>query len=182
MRQPPQTPEAQTPYSQTRCALTRQLRYRARQAEAEAREARAEADAAVAAAQAEVEAAWARTETLYAKIKAERAALSAFIESPAWERDLLIIARDRVRAELIDLSQSKQSCHACGSFGRAFQSRFLQDQIDGLTQAHDLPPAPPLPPADWAVPMGIITRHGRGLDRSWHTEEPAPPKRRSMIW
>ncbi|GLQ21856.1 hypothetical protein ACFFUB_08965 [Algimonas porphyrae] len=177
MRQNPQTT-----YAQTRCILTAQLRYRAQAAEAETARIREDAADRIAAAEARADAAEARMAALHKAIKTERADLSAFIESPDWERDLLQLARDRVRAELLNLSQSHKSCHQCGSFGRAFSERFLQAEIDALTCAHDLPHLTPLPPADWAVPMGSVTKQGRGLDNSWHTPEPTPPRRRQAIW
>ena len=143
-------------YSQERCAMTARLRWRVRQAEVRAEEAEEAADAADA-----------RAASIYHEMKAERAALIAYIESPAWERDLLILARDRVRAELLCVSAKRQSCPSCGSFGRGFHEHFLQDEIEAITREHDLPSTPRLPPPDWPVRMGRVTKDGRGLARQW---------------
>ena len=91
-------------------------------------------------------------------------------------------ARDRVRAELMDLSLTHKSCGQCGSFGRDFKAKFLQSAIDTLTRDHDLPKADPLPPVDWAVPMGLPFRQGRGLNASWHSKAPETPPRRAAIY
>lgn len=149
-------PKRNRSYSQTRCALTARLRWRVRQAEARAEEAEEMAEAAEA-----------RAAAVYHEMKAERAALIAYIESPEWERDLLILARDRVRAELLNLAAKRQSCPSCGSFGRGFSEHFLQAEIEAITREHNLPFTPRLPSPDWPVRMGRVTKDGRGLSRQW---------------
>jgi len=158
MRQNPQAT-----YAQDRCALTRRLRRRAQAAEA-----------AIAAAQAETEAIRADMRALRADIRSERRALIAFIESPEWERDLLLLARARVRAELLGLSGTRQSCGTCGGFGRGIYDGLLQDEIDALCTAHDLPPERALGEIDWPGRMGAVTRRGRVLRSDWL--RPAKPK------
>lgn len=157
---------------QTRCAQTWRLRHRAREAEARADA----AEAAVAEVRGEME-------QLRRAIRHERSEALAVMESPGWYCDLLRLARDRVRAELIALSIRRDSCPECGSFGRGFQAGFLQAEIDALTQAHDLPPVDALAPIDWPVHMGRRILKGRALDRRWL--QPVPrrvPARRVEPW
>lgn len=141
---------------QTRCAQTRRLRARAREAEARADHAEAQT--------AEIEA---EMQQLRREIRQERRDAIALMDSPAWHRDLLLLARDRVRSELISLSTRHNSCAECGSFGRGFQANFLQADIDALTQAHDLPPIETLGAIDWPVQMGRRVLKGRHLNRIW---------------
>ncbi|WP_298919027.1 hypothetical protein [uncultured Algimonas sp.] len=167
------SPKDETPDGKRRRALTRRLRHRAMVAEAEAGQARAEAEAARAQACEAVDAMQAELERERAALEADRRAFLALPESPEWRRDLLVLARDRVRAELLALGRTHRSCGECGSFGRGFSERFLQAEIDAMTDAHGLDPAPALGPADWPSPMGYITHRGRRLDASWHTPDPA---------
>jgi hypothetical protein len=143
-------------YTQARCALTARLRRRAQAAEARA--ARAEA------LQREAED---RAGRFYRQRNADRDALLDFLESPEWERDLLIILRARLRQELSTLSNTRRSCASCGSFGRGFYDHVLDDAIDALTRRHGLPSVSPLPPMDWPVAMGRVTKDGRGLNAAW---------------
>ncbi|MEL6687899.1 MAG: hypothetical protein AAFP97_09780 [Pseudomonadota bacterium] len=143
-------------YKQARCALTASLRRRTQAAEARAEEAEEIAEAAEA-----------RAAKFYHEMQAERAALLDYLESPQWRRDLLVIARNLVRDDLLRLSATRQSCPSCGSFGRGFQEHFLQDAIDTLTKEHGLPRVSPLLPPDWPVRMGRVTKDGRGLHRAW---------------
>ena len=138
------------------CARTRTLRHRAQAAEA-----RAEA------AEAELAKVRAEMDTQSRAIRRERLDAIAAAESPDWQRDLLVLARDRVRAELLALATQHDSCPACGSFGRGFYGGLLQADIDALTAAHDLPPAEPLGPIDWPVAMGRRILKGRVLNRMW---------------
>lgn len=143
-------------YKQERCALTAALRKRTQAAEAKAEVAEAKAEYADE-----------RAAKFYHEMEAERAALTAFLESPEWKRDLLILARDLVRQELLALSETHQSCGQCGSFGRGFQESFLKDAIEQIGRAHDLPWVPALPPPDWPVQMGRVIKDGRALNRAW---------------
>lgn len=164
---PSQTqPNPMQTYAQHRCAHTRHMRKRAQRAEAEAAALRAEVAA------------------LRQERRDERAALAAHIESPEWARDLLLIARDRVRGELINLSARHASCGTCGSFGRGFSKNFLTAEIDRLSTAHALPSVPPLPDPDWPVQMGLRFRGGQGLDTSWLMEAPKrrQPDRTGLSW
>ncbi|MEM7728136.1 MAG: hypothetical protein AAF311_02560, partial [Pseudomonadota bacterium] len=119
---------------------------------------------------AEAEAARLRAELalLRAEIAAERAALTVYVDGPEWRRDLGVMARDLVRGELLDLAETHTACGECGSFGRRFADRFLQDGIDALTQAHGLPPEPALAPADWPVHMRFDTHGGKRKVADWH--------------
>jgi hypothetical protein len=119
-------------YKQTRCALTASLRRRTQAAEARAEEAEEIAEAADA-----------RAAKFYQEMQAERAALLDYLESPEWQRDMLVVARNLVRDELLRLSSTRQSCPSCGSFGRGFQDHFLQEAIDRLTREHGLPRVSP---------------------------------------
>lgn len=157
-------PNPQITYAQQRCALTANLRYRAQAAEAE-----------IAVAQAETEAVRAEMRALRAEMRSERAALTAFTESPEWERDLLILARDRVRGELVSLSTQRKSCGACGSFGRGVYDGLLRTQIDAMNREHRLVPEHAIDPIDWPVRMGSHTRRGRTLRDEWL--QPLPPRR-----
>lgn len=155
-------PNPHVTYAQQRCALTQRLRHRARDAEAKTRAAHAETDSV----RAEMRA-------LRADIRAERAALSAFIESPEWHRDLLTLARARVRAELVALSTQRKSCAACGSFGRGLYEDLLRAEIDAINAEHRLAPDHALAPIDWPVRMGSHTRQGRALREDWLSPPPA---------
>ncbi|MGB6229024.1 MAG: hypothetical protein WBF53_02725, partial [Litorimonas sp.] len=111
-----------------------------------------------------------------AEDKRRREAWEAYLDGPEGRRDLLLLARDRVRAELLTLSASHTCCAQCGGFGRQFQARFLQDEIDALTTAHGLDPVDPLPEPDWATRMGVRVRGGKRLDESWmEPERKSPP-------
>lgn len=158
-------PNPQITYAQQRCAVTANLRYRAQAAEAE-----------IAAARAETDAIRAEMRALRAEIRAERADLIAFIESPAWARDLLVLARDRVRGELVSLSTQRKSCGECGSFGRGIYDGLLRTQIDALGREHRLVPEQAIDPIDWPVRMGSHTRQGRALRDDW-LQPPAPRRR-----
>lgn len=171
-------PNPQTTYAQQRCALTRNLRHRAREAESEARAAIAETQAAreeTEAIRAEVDA---QLRALRAEMRAERAALTTFIESPEWERGLLTLARDRVRAELLELSAQRKSCGACGSFGRGFYEGLFTDAIAAINREQRLPPLTDPDPINWPVRMGMSTRQGRALGDDWL--RPPPPRRRPV--
>lgn len=154
-------PNPRQTYAQARCAVTIGLRRRTQAAEA-----------AIAEAQAETEAIRADMRALRAEIRSERAALTAFIESPDWARDLLLLARARVRAEMLSLSGTRQSCGTCGSFGRGLYDGLLQAEIDALCAAHGLPAERALGEIDWPTRMGAMTRRGRVLRNDWLT----PPK------
>ncbi|WP_189497708.1 hypothetical protein [Algimonas arctica] len=149
-------PDPRLPNTQDHCRATYRLRVRARDAEAE-----------VVAAHAETEAVRAEMRALRAEIRAERAALIAFIESPEWHRDLLTLARARVRAELVALSTQRKSCAACGSFGRGLYEDLLRAEIDTINTEHRLPPDHALAPINWPVRMGSHTRRGRALREDW---------------
>jgi hypothetical protein len=169
-------PNPQITYAQQRCALTANLRHLAREAEAEAAAARAET--ALIRAQTDAELA-----ILRAEIKAERAALTEFTESPQWQRDLLCLARERVRAELTALSKTHKSCQDCGSFGRGFYDNILNADIDALNKTHGLAADQNPDPISWAVPKGYGTRRGKALHRDWQTPAPEPRRtRRADIW
>jgi hypothetical protein len=156
-------PDPMLPDTPDHCRATYRLRVRAREAEAQAAAARAET--------AEI---YAEMRALRADIRTERAALTAFIESPEWHRDLLALARDRVRAELLSLSTARKSCVECGSFGRGVYDDFLRAEIDAITRAHCLVPEHALDPIDWPVRMGSHTRHGRALRDDWLSPPPTP--------
>lgn len=149
-------PDPMLPETHDHCRATYRLRVRAREAEAQAAAARAET--------AEIEA---EMRALRADIRAERAALTEFIESSDWHRDLLCLARDRVRAEMTTLATQRKSCGACGSFGRGVYDNLLRAEIDTLTREHRLLPEPALDPIDWPVRMGTHTRQGRALRDEW---------------
>ncbi|MGJ8560860.1 MAG: hypothetical protein ACSHX3_11540 [Litorimonas sp.] len=160
-------PDPMLPETPDHCRATYRLRVRARDAEAEAAAARLET--------AEI---YAEMRALRAEIRAERAALIEFIESPEWHRDLLCLARDRVRAELLSLSTQRKSCGECGSFGRGIYEDLLRAEIDALTTTHRLVPEAGLDPIDWPVRMGSHTRQGRALRDEWLRSP--PPRRRPV--
>lgn len=166
MRQNPQST-----YAQNRCALSAQLRYRAQAAEAEVARIRAKADARIAAAEARADAAEARVSQLHRLIEAERAATVAHLESPEWERDLLLMAQGEIRAELLEQAQRRQRCKACGGFGHGAHEGLLAERIAALGKDHDLPPVlPPMSgddPIDWPVRMGAVAHQGRTLNAAW---------------
>ena len=149
-------PNPITTYAQQRCAYTAHLRRRCQRAEAEAAVLRAELAAERAAA------------------RAERDALTAHVEGPEWTRDFLVMARDAVRGELLELAETHRACKTCGGFGRGLSEGLLQGGIDALTQAHGLPREPALPTPDWPVHMRFDTRNGRFKDGRWL--EPPEPK------
>jgi len=154
------------------CARTRTLRHRAQAAEARAEA----AEEALAEARREMEHA---LEAERRAIRRERRDAIAAAESPDWQRDLLVLARDRVRAELLALATQHDSCAACGSFGRGFYGGLLQAEIDAVTAAHDLPPTQPLGAIDWPVAMGRRILKGRVLNRMW-LEQAARAARRKV--
>lgn len=160
MRSDPANPD-----THDRCRATHRLRLRARAAEAEIDVARAETDAV-----------YAEMRALRAEIRGERAALTTFLESPEWQRDLLIMAREQVRTELLTLSLARKGCGTCGSFGRGFYEHLLRPQIDALTREHRLVPEQGVDPIDWPVRMGSHTRKGRALRDDW-LRTPAPRRR-----
>lgn len=155
-------------YSQQRSAYTKHLRKRAQRAESEAAALRAELAA------------------LRSDIRRERREAAAFVESPEWERDLLCLAQERIRAEMMQLSLTRKSCEACGSFGREFQRRFLDEEIDTLTQENGLPPPSQAQGRDmsWPLRLGAKVHKGRLLKADWMTPEPKPPQqpRRAFDW
>ena len=142
-------PNPMRTYAQRRCAYTAHLRRRCQRAEADAALLRAELAAERAAIRREREDAVART------------------ESPEWARDLLVLARDTVRENLLGLADTHQACETCQGFGRGLSENFLQGDIDALTAAHDLPPEPRLRAPDWPKHMSFITRRGRRKEGRW---------------
>lgn len=177
-------PNPRSSYRQKRCAMTQNFRCRMRAAETQAADARAET--ALIRAQTEAELAVMRGDIRAerAQMQAERAALTEFIESPEWQRDLLALARQRVRAEMTALSITRKSCKECGSFGRGFYNNILNAEIDALNKTHGLAPDRTPDSIDWPVRMGIYTRRGKALNRDWQTPEPEPRRRdpRADIW
>lgn len=126
-----------------------------------------EAEAQIDAAQAETAAVYAEMRGLRATIRDERAALTEFIESAEWERDLLCLARDRVRAELLTLSGLRKSCGECGGFGRGVYEGLLGDAIEAIARERRLLPIDAPTPINWPVRMGHVTRNGRALRDDW---------------
>lgn len=153
----------------THCVQTRRLRVRAREAEARAQAAEAKT--------AEV---LAEMDALRRAVHQERRDAIAAAEGPDWHRGLLLMARDRVRDGLIALATRHDSCAACGSFGRGFYEGFLQDEIDAVTRAHDLPPVTPPAPIDWPVSMGRRILKGRVLTRIWLEQAAQTRRQRGM--
>lgn len=160
-------PDPKLPDTYDHCRATHRLRFRAREAEAQIDEARAET--------AEI---YAEMSALRAAIREERAALTEFIESAAWERDLLCLARDRVRAELLTLSGLRKSCGECGGFGRGFYEGLLGEAIEAIAREHRLLPIDAPAPINWAVRMGHVTRGGRALRDDWLR---VPARRRPAV-
>lgn len=149
-------PDPMIPDTHDHCRATHRLRVRAREAEAQIDEARAETAAV-----------YAEMRALRAAIRDERAALTEFIESAEWERDLLCLARDRVRAELLALSSARKSCGDCGGFGRGVYEGLFTDAIEAIAREHRLPPIDAPTPINWPVRMGHATRQGRALRDDW---------------
>ena len=150
-------PSQRPRYSNTvRCAATRRFRERAQAAEARAARMEAERDAA----QAE------RCAAL-ASVARERGALQRWLDSPEWERDLLVMARARLRDALGREIAARGTCNSCGGLGRGLYANLLSDTIEALEAAHGLAPAGRLPDPDWTDGIGERTLRGARPDRSW---------------
>lgn len=156
-----------------RCAYTASLRRRARAAEGALAEMRAERDAANA-----------LCDAVIARTDKERAALIAFVSSPEWERELLIMARDKVRAEFTQMIEERRSCSACGGFGRGVYDGLLSGAIDAISQAHGLEPAGERGAIDWPSRMGGVSKGGRLLAYNWLSPPTGGPprKRKPAVW
>lgn len=135
-----------------RCEATKALRHRMHAAEAALREAQSDTARARAALAEERRA-----------IRAERVALVAWAESPLWERDLLVLARDRVRRAIMAATMERRNCSSCGGLGAGLYQGFLCEEIGALEAEHGLEPAPVQLPDGWAAALG--GREGR--DAGW---------------
>lgn len=102
-----------------------------------------------------------------ASVARERGALQRWLDSPEWERDLLVMARARLRDALGREIAARGTCNSCGGLGRGLYANLLSDTIEALEAAHGLAPAGRLPDPDWTDGIGERTLRGARPDRSW---------------
>ena len=113
-------------------------------------------------------------------VTAERAALTAYLESPDWARECLIFAQEALREEMAALAVTRQTCRSCGGFGRGAYADFFTAAIAALTEQHDLPPVEGRPAPDWPLVPGQRFYKGGMLDGSWLTPAEDGSKARKL--
>lgn len=76
-----------------------------------------------------------------AMIAAERADLAAHMESPEAERDVMLLAQDLLRSEMIDaasLPKPRGLCGTCGGLGHGMTNGLLVGRINDHCERHGL--------------------------------------------
>ncbi len=111
-------------------------------------------------------------------VRDERAALTRFIESPEWERDLYVMLRHRLRAAQLGYRWKHRACEACGGFGQDFYDVAFIDEIRALESEHGLEPADTAlrrgathyaDPLHWPRVLGTVPRR-------WDEDEAGGPR------
>ena len=160
-----------------RCSLSRRLRTRAQTAESRLRRAEAERDAALA-----------HMEELRAAIARERRAMTAFIDSPAFRRDLLVVAQRKLGEEMIRLGsrEPERLCRHCLGLPVDEAATVFEDEIRLIERQDSLPPVPHHLPDRWPRRCGLHLQDGpeftaESLHRRPLPEPPEVPGRPRVL-
>lgn len=165
MRHPKSPDGVPQPYNADLCRATRRLRTRLRAAEAR------------------IDALDAQLRAERAAIADERAALVAQMESPEAERDVMLIAQDLLREEVMSAATRREICRECGGLGHGMTKGLLSKRIADHCRVHDLPLTPksgagdPDAVADWPQ---VGAGHRRKPD--WLRDPPGRKRRDVSIW